>query len=163
MNPPLAEKPLSEMSAQDINETLYDGADLKVTYLDGKTEVVKVRKIPRAELGQYSLHIGQVNGDETAECAYYVGRPPAWAETLNDESYDLVLAEGQRLNFTRWAAWFDRQSRKLKLVGQSSSAIQQAMEILAASPDLKRLLGSTNGSSPRDIETPISGATARRS
>ena len=145
--------------SQTIHETLYDGADVPVTYTDGRTEMVKVRKIPRSEFAQYSLLIGSLNGDESAECAFYCDKDEAWAKSLDDDSFDRVLAEGQRLNFTRYANWFSRQAAKMQLVKQQSHAIGEALELLNSHPTLKTLLVSTNGSSARDTATPISGGT----
>jgi hypothetical protein len=150
-----------KLTAEQVHETLYDGVDVPVRYhQDGRAEVVKVRKIPREEMAQYSILIAAAGGDEAGECAFYVGKPIVWPTSLDDDSFDRVLAEGQRLNFTRFANWFERQSRKIKLVKQHSEILAQATEILERNPILSRLLlGSMNGSSRKDTGTGISGGT----
>ncbi|HHY84885.1 MAG TPA: hypothetical protein GYA07_05035 [Verrucomicrobia bacterium] len=146
------------LTAQEIHETLYDGVDVPVIHKDGRREVVKVRKVPRSQMAQYSMLIG--GGDETAECAFYCDRDQAWANSLDDDSFDHVLEEGQRLNFTSFARWFERQARKLKVVEGQQQTLAMAADLMQSNPALRTLLGSTNGSSARGTETPISGRTA---
>lgn len=156
---------------QEIHEALYDGADLPIHYLSGADEVVKVRKIPRNQFGQYAQLIGADDGDEAAECGFYVDSEPGtrnsqprsaeWARTLDDASFDRLLEEGQRLNFPRFTSWFGRQARKLKLVRDRNGLLAEAQALIENSPHLKTLLAGTNGSSPRDTPTPISGAIRR--
>jgi hypothetical protein len=151
------------LTPQQVHETLYDGLDVTVRHKDGRSEAVKVRKIPRSEFHAYSEIVARMEPDESAECAYYVGRDPQWSGSLHDESFDLIMSEGQRLNFPSFAAWFRRQAAKLELVRNRNDLVEQSMRLLETSPTLSRLLERTNGSSARDTATPTSGATRKTS
>lgn len=137
-----------QTDAQTIHETLYDGADVPVSHKDGGTEMVKVRKIPRSEFAQYSHALERaLNGDESAECAFYVsGKDATWAESLDDKSFSRVLVEGQRLNFPSFEEWLPRQLGRIGI-------FQPAIPTPKTPPD------STNGSAARATATRTSGPT----
>jgi hypothetical protein len=143
------------MSAQEINETLNDGLDVAVRTRDGRDLAVKVRKVPRSEFAHYSLMLEDLSAEgEIFEAAFYCGQPPEWALCLDEESFDRVLAEGQRLNFSTYARWFRRSARLVPLVSKNEELIKLALE------QAKRLeqRSSTNGSSARDTASASSAA-----
>lgn len=151
-------------SEKEIHEALYDGADAKVTFTDGRSEIVKIRKIPRNLFGTYALLIAdESEAGEIAEAALYCDRPAQWAASLDGPSLDLVLAEGQRLNFPSFRRWYRRRARTLELVQDRGELMKHAITAMRADPALSRWLDSTNGSSPRDGATANSGPSAPRS
>lgn len=138
-----------------IHETLYDGKDVVVRHRNGQPEAVKVRKIPRDQFAQLALVAdGQ---DEDGECAFYAGRDADWVRSLDDESYDLVLKEGQLLNFPRFSAWCERQARRLDALTSQGALLEKSLNLIERSPALKTALGSMNGSSPRATAKRTSG------
>ena len=118
-------------TAAQVNELLYDGADLVVAFEDGRApETVKVRKIPRKDFQQLATRWLSEEG----ECAFYLDRDPSFAEALTEESFDAVMQEGRRLNFTRFSNWLRRQMQKMDLMtldAATGAAMKQAMETLA--------------------------------
>lgn len=129
---------------EQIHETLYDGTDLPVTLLDGSTRMVKVRKISRKAFPAFASTFG----DEDLEVAFYLGEPangngaPSIVEQLTEESFDAVMQEGHRLNFTRFGHWFGRQYQRLELM-KASGAVTTAISLIEENPRLKALLAST--------------------
>ena len=147
-------------SAQEIHETLYDGADIPVSYNTGRAGAVKVRKIPRNELASLSVIIGDDTEEgEFEEAALYCGRDTAWARSLDEASLDRVLEEGQRLNFSSFARWFRRRVRMVELANDRTTLMRAAEEALNR---LERR-ASMSGSSPRATGTPTCGVTPPRS
>ncbi|MGV3774502.1 MAG: hypothetical protein ACO1QB_16500 [Verrucomicrobiales bacterium] len=82
-------------------ETIYGGIDIEVHRI-GKTsgttapmlERVKVMKIALKDMGWYAAQFGKIKG----ELPFYVQKPPEWFDTLLDDSVDLIMREGRRLN-----------------------------------------------------------------
>jgi hypothetical protein len=149
-------------TAQEIHETLYDGADVSVTFVGSvpgqspRTEMVKVRKVPRSEFPSLALLIGDESEQaEFREAALYCAKDETWARSLDEASLDRVLAEGQRLNFSSFARWFRRRARMPGLLQDQTALIQLATEALT----LLQPRDFTNGSSPRATGTAISGVT----
>lgn len=147
------------MDATETHETLYDGKDMLVVYADAREEVIKVRKVPRDEFGKFAMLCDGTNED--AECGFYAGRDAEWARTLSEESYDLVLKEGQDQNFTRFTNWCERQARRLDLLQGQGKLMEKSLALLEHNPALKRLLDSTNGSSVKATANGTSGVGAR--
>jgi len=151
-----------ELSAAEIHETLYDGADTSVTYVasvpsgETRTELVKVRKLPREEFSALALIIGdESESAELREAALYCGRPEEWAATLEEASLDRVLAEGQRLNFSSYARWFKRRARLLGLMENQTQLLATATQMI----ERMEQRNNTNGCSPKATATRTSGAT----
>lgn len=97
------------------NSSDSDGVDVSIKHWDGTVETVRVRRIPRDELGRFDDCLCACNtAGESLECAFYVGKDKAWAATLDDESFERVLTEGQRLNLERFAAWVKRQRARVE-------------------------------------------------
>jgi hypothetical protein len=149
---------------QQIHETLYDGTDLQVSLLDGTQRTVKVRKISRRDLAAFA----NCFGDEEREAAFYLGcsthgpEDAGLVEQLTEESFDAVMQEGHRLNFTRFSRWFVRQHQRLQVMGESG-AVQTALKLIEESPALKTLLDSTKSSLRSGTATQTSGSIPSRS
>jgi hypothetical protein len=142
---------LPTLSAEEVREVLYDGADLMVTHRDGRRESVKVRKIPRNEYGAYALVVtDDTEEGERAELKLYVpDRDVPWWCSLTDDSRDAIAAEGERLNFTSFARWWRRAARNMRLLQGQSETVAIAEQLLTRStPPAPR-----NGS-------PVSGTAA---
>ena len=147
-------------TAESIHETLYDGADLTVVFKDGHSDTIKVRKIPRSEFGAYAEIISDKSeAGERREAALYCSQTEDWIGRLDDDSFDAILAEGNRLNFTSFARWFRRVARDPRLLENNQHLVNLAMEAMTR----MGLQGSTNGSAPSATPTPTSGAGPRKS
>jgi hypothetical protein len=122
---------------QEIAEVLADGVNLRVEFSDQNVAptIVKVRKVARRDFPIMADAILNAVADETAEAAFYCDRTPAWAESLSDESFEAVMREGRRLNFTRFSAWFGRRQDVLNLakvqapeLDKITAAVTKAMD-----------------------------------
>ena len=120
------------VTAKEVAETLADGTQIPVTYQDGRTEITKIRRVPRNEFVPYASAIMDAVTDERPECAFYANKPVEWTDEITDESFDAVMQEGRRLNFTRWAAWFARRQETLRLAQVSHPALKAAAEAAVA-------------------------------
>lgn len=100
-------------------ETLNDGAHATVMFSNSDDiEGVKVRKLPIRRMSE----LGMVWGREEQEIALYVERhegkvDSAWLESLTDESWNTLIEEGRRVNFTRFAAYLKRHKQAMKAMG----------------------------------------------
>lgn len=94
---------------------LNDGTKIPVTFRDGKTDRVKVRKIPICDMDD----LGRSFGKNVAEAACYLDRDEAFVKTLDDDSFAAVFEEGRRLNFTSFRKWWAWQEQTLQALGQS--------------------------------------------
>jgi hypothetical protein len=126
-------------TAKEAHEVLYDGADLLVTLRDQSRRTVKVRKISRKDFPAFAAGWG----NEEAEAAFYLGEEKLVQE-LSDESFDAVMEEGRRLNFTLFSNWFKRQYQKLSLL-KSDGLVETVLAAIEQNPQLKKLVGSTSG------------------
>jgi len=116
-------------------ETILGGAEIPVTYTDGRTEHIRIRKIPLRDMPRLAQVFAQ---DMAEEAAFYAQRDPAWIGTLTDESFAAVFEEGRRLNFTLFRTWFQGKTQELELMGkqpQLTKLIQGAVaEVMGKSP-----------------------------
>ena len=111
-------------------ETLLDGKQVELHYLDGTSEFVLIRKIGIRKLSV----LAQVWGNEPKEIALYAGKNEAWVETLTDESFETAIEEGRLLNTKAFAKWFRRQAQTMEALGQSPMIKELTEKILS---DLK--------------------------
>jgi len=116
-------------------ETLIGGTDVKVQFEDGTDELVKVRKIPLREM---SL-LAAVWANEEKEIAVYVRRQDgkvdaAWLDRIDETSWELLMREGRRINFTRFTAYFARQQQAMEAMGQLGTQAMEAAARLIARP-----------------------------
>jgi len=107
-------------------ETLTAGADLQVTRLDGTAETIRLCQIA---LGQCEKLLA-AQGDEIALGCLYTGRDRTWFESLDANSQERVVIEGDRLNADFFGRWFrrrlDRQERLMP--GVTEKFVQRALE-----------------------------------
>lgn len=113
----------------EVYAILNDGEELTVTHVDGRTETVKVRKVPIREMRL----LGEAWGKEDKEVAVYTGKTDDWVKTLTDESFEAVVERGKELNFLSFKRWFKRQERTLEALGQTTdtvirTAVKSALE-----------------------------------
>lgn len=96
-------------------EILAGGTEVIVHYkAGGDAERIKVRKIAIRDIGK----LADVLGKEDQEVAFYCGKDLEWVELLHDDSFEALIEEGRRLNFTRYTKWAKRQMDLLKAMGQ---------------------------------------------
>lgn len=114
---------------QEIYEVLADGTNIKVAYENGRPpEIIKVKKISR---DNFALLADAILGDiqaEYPEAACYCGRDVEWARSLTEESFEAVMQEGRRLNFTRFNAWFARRQAVIGMSGIQEPMLKKVQE-----------------------------------
>jgi len=106
-----------------------EGVDVSVRHTDGRTETVRVLKLPREQIPEYSRVIGQ--GNEDLECALFTGRDAAWARSLDDASFDRVMDQGQDLNLAAYISWNARQQRKMAALRKNHPDLARQITKLA--------------------------------
>lgn len=91
--------------------------DLNFT-VGGKKEVrsTLIKKVSIRDMAPLGRSWGQVK----KEAEVYIGASAEVIEQLDDESFETVISEGRRLNFTALSKWLNWQSETLKAFGQSS-------------------------------------------
>lgn len=129
----MSENRAEELLAKDASaiEALADGTMMSVMLRkeDGSHEkvTVKVRKVPM----RLMFLLINAWSKEAEEIAVYCDRPLGWVNQLADESWDAVMEEGRRLNFSRFERSFARQ--------------QQAIAAMKLSPETTELVARTVG------------------
>lgn len=116
------------MSEKTEFATIAGGTELDVLFTDGRAERVMVRQLPIRHLGR----LGAAWGNEAREIDVYCDKPGGWSESLADESFEAVIEEGRRLNFTRFSKWQERQAQ-VELVLEKNPAKRELMDRVAAS------------------------------
>ena len=96
-------------------EILAGGVTVEVTYISGLKETIKVRKVPIRDMQSLAMAWGQ----EHKEIPVYTQRPSEWIETLADESWELIMEEGRRLNAGPFERWFLRATKALEVQGRT--------------------------------------------
>jgi hypothetical protein len=92
---------------------LLGGKPVRVALMDGTTEDVSVRALPLSRLHEY----GELQTNEARLLEVLCDKPKGWSDLVEEESIKQILAEGDRLNFTRFSQWSERQlARNQKLV-----------------------------------------------
>lgn len=94
-------------------ETIRGGVDLEVQLIGGGTETVFVKQIPIRQMPQLLAALE----DEPRMVEIFCDRPEGWSDTLTPESFERLVAEGDRLNAVFFSRWLrrrlDRQERLL--------------------------------------------------
>lgn len=93
-------------------EALLGGTEITIILLGGATEIVKVRQLPVALMGQYARAVD----DESEMVELFIGRPKGWSQTITNESFEQIVEEGERLNETFFARWRERQKKRLERI-----------------------------------------------
>jgi hypothetical protein len=97
----------------DSITTLLGGTELSVSFLDSQRAVVKVRQLPVRDLPRY-LNVYQ---NEAATVELFCDRPAGWADQLALESFEELLAIGEKLNLDFLSRYAARQlARNEKLL-----------------------------------------------
>jgi hypothetical protein len=114
---------------QEIYEVLADGTNIKVFYAsDRPPEILKIRKISRENFPVLADAIlGDISG-EYPEAGCYGGRDAVWAKSLSEESFEAVMQEGRRLNFTRFGAWFERRQAVIDMTKVTAPMLAKVQE-----------------------------------
>lgn len=125
---------MSEPSAQTVSEIeiLADGVLLPVKFKPGPGGVAAKEHVKVWILGMSEMPIlGAAMGDEAKEIAVVTKKDAAWVATLDDDSFEALIEEGRRLNFTRFGKYWKRQMDLLKAMGQGDAvgaALAKALE-----------------------------------
>ena len=107
-------------------DALNAGIEAEIVYAAGNSEFIHIRQIPvkdypkgfslvenEAALASFLVSGPPPAGSATVYPAagqYFGFRPPAWAESLAPESYELILARGREVNKNGFFAYCGRQS-----------------------------------------------------
>ncbi len=128
---------MSDEKARGELETLL-GREIAVQYLDKAKapETVTVKKVALRHLGRYSQVVSQ---DEGAEIAFYTGKGPEWAETLDEDSVNALLEAGRDLNRKRFANFAMRATKFDAQLRQDAPVLSQLADRAAS-----RLPGASN-------------------
>jgi len=92
---------------------LLGGNEILVTRQDGRTETVKVLKLP---IKQFPALLKAITGSEEQQAEVYCGQPSGWAETLDRESMEKVIIEGEELNVSFFERWYQRQRKRNEIM-----------------------------------------------
>ncbi|HVY69679.1 MAG TPA: hypothetical protein VHH73_07095 [Verrucomicrobiae bacterium] len=87
----------------DSITTLLGGFEMEAAKFDGTRETVKVRQLPVRDLPKY-LNVYQ---NEAATVELFCAKDSGWADQLAPESFEALLAAGEKLNLdflSRYAA-----------------------------------------------------------
>ena len=102
-------------------EILADGTLVPVTFRLGEAdkpvrerEIVKVKKLGMADMPL----LAEVITVEAKEVGLLTGKDEAWVKDLDDDSFEALIEEGRRLNFTRFSKFWKRRMDLLKAMGQ---------------------------------------------
>lgn len=118
-------------------EILSDGSMMTVRFkpnAKGESpldQVVKVWKLGMAEMPI----LGAAMGNEVREIMVVTKTNEAWVQSVDDDSFEALIEEGRRLNFTRFSRYWKRQTDLLKAMGQGGvveHAVNRAMEKVLA-------------------------------
>lgn len=102
-----------------------------------EVEGVFVRQVPMRKINQ----LGESWLDEEKEMALFTSLSAEDQDALSEKRWDAIIKEGRRLNFTRFAQWFQRRQDVLA---------DTAKAMAKPSPD------ASNTSSPKAIASPTS-------
>jgi hypothetical protein len=90
-------------------EILAGGTSLEVELTDGTKRTVKVALVSLRHIDE----LGAAWLNEAKEVALFTGLPATEIDQLTEASWSAVIEEGRRLNFTRFAGWFDRRVKTI--------------------------------------------------
>jgi hypothetical protein len=121
-------------------ETLFGGADLEIRLLGGGTENVFIRQIPIRLMPQMLASLE----DENRLVELFCDKPEGWSDTLDPESFEKVVTEGERLNADFFSRWVQRRLTRQERV------MPGITEKLARSAGLPLPTGSPNAPSVAD-------------
>lgn len=133
-------------------EILEGGASISVQLLPDKPggvgggpETVKVVKVSMRNLPELAAAWGK----EAREIAVYTNKKPddPWLDRLSEESWELILREGRRMNFLAFKRFFARNQEALEAIAPMTderikAAVEAAMTETAAVTGSARLTNS---------------------
>lgn len=127
-----------EIKPENHFEILADGSMVPVTFRSNESgkpvrerEIVKVKKLGMAEMPL----LAEVITHEANEIALLTGKDTAWVKDLDDDSFEALIEEGRRLNFTRFSKFWKRRMDLLAAMGQKGvldAAMRKATDALAS-------------------------------
>ncbi len=118
-------------STPKIDPTLValGGADLLVTFRDGRTETVKVRIL---EIVHFPRYLAAVMQDLT--CADLVcGQAPGWSEQLSTTSVLDINDKAYELNFTNARRYYERRASLMEKLADLNERGERHLKSQAAS------------------------------
>jgi hypothetical protein len=115
---------------------LNGGVETAATLRSGSKQTVKVRQLPVRLLPLWA----DLQGDEPALVELYCEQESGWADTLEIESYEAIVALGEELNRPTFDRWTTRLNTS---TGLSLAALDRAKAANSkALASAKALLGS---------------------
>ena len=118
------------------------GAEIEVTFNDGRREIVKIRQLPLRLMAEY----GRAHGEEDKLIALFADRDAGWVESLTQESQEAVIEIGEQLNadpFFRWTRRRLEAARRLEplnaLVSASAKSASPSAPAAAIPPGKSKI------------------------
>ena len=121
-------------------ETLFGGAELEVALTAGGKEKAFIRQLPVRLMPQMLASLE----DENRLVELFCDKPEGWSDTLDPESFEKVVTEGERLNADFFSRWVQRRLTRQERV------MPGITEKLARSAGLSSPIGSPNAPSVAD-------------
>jgi hypothetical protein len=123
---------MNESNGPSPLETLKGGAEIQVTHLDGSLESIHLRQVSIGQCEQLLL----AQGNEPTLACFYSGRDRAWFDSLDPDSQERVVVEGDRINADFFARWYRRLAARQDriLPGAMEKFINRALEEPEAPP-----------------------------
>ena len=121
-------------------ETLFGGAELEVALTAGGKEKAFIRQLPVRLMPQMLACLE----DENRLVELFCDKPEGWSDTLDPESFEKVVTEGERLNADFFSRWVQRRLTRQERV------MPGITEKLARSAGLSSPIGSPNAPSVAD-------------
>lgn len=134
------EKTENKMSAAEV---LRGGADVTVELAAGGTETVRVRQVRVRELEEYLRR--EMSGD-MAIITWVTGKPDEWFDAITLDSWEALIAENQRQNFT--AA---RRHEKRKI----DKTVREMEAVAAGFPEIYKDVVEKIGQRMNDLMTQL--------
>lgn len=109
-------------------ETIFDGTVQPIEFKDGSKSTIKVRKVPMLKMGLMAQNVGT----EEKELCFYLDVDSKFLTTVTDESLEVLLLEGRRLNFPQFQRYTARQQQVTEVVnGQFNQQQKELLERLS--------------------------------
>jgi len=141
--------PLSDAAPPRPLVVVVGGEDVEVTYLDGRTETIKVGFVPLKSMDAYLSAMG----DDERAIEIFCGRETGWAATLTPKSQLAVFGKGQGFNLPLFETWYPEFQKKMEILRPGyikglANAVSAALENLAKTGSPSTSIAPSSASEP---------------